>query len=69
MSGSNSTSRNSTDDSFFASFENLDMSLTEWTILVACVVALWVVLSCCLAIFLGPDYFTCYLCEKQIPRR
>ncbi len=49
--------------------ENLDMSVPEWVALLVGVVALWVVLSFCLGYFLGPNYHTCYLCEKQIPRR
>ncbi len=43
--------------------------LKDWTIMLCGVVACWIIISFLLAFFLGPDFVTCYLCEKQIPRR
>ncbi len=50
-------------------FELLLFYFKDWTIMLCGVVACWIIISFLLAFFLGPDFVTCYLCEKQIPRR
>ena len=58
FSGSNSSSP--------GPWPDLKMTFGGWTIFICGVVAFWIVLSCFLAYFLGPDFVTCYLCEKQV---
>ncbi len=50
-------------------WQDLELPMQTWVIVVTCVVFFWIFLSGCLAFCCGPKFVECHLCEVPIPKR
>lgn len=63
------TPQNSTAESPSDSWQDLELPMHTWMMVLSGVIAFWFFLSCFLAFCCGPKFVECHLCEKPIPNK
>ena len=51
------------------SWQDLELPMHTWMMVLSGVIAFWFFLSCFLAFCCGPKFVECHLCEKPIPNK